>query len=109
MEHRYFSRLPLKMDVEIQSRGRYLGCFKTCDISFNGMSIKTESADLRENDVVGISVQFDQDETKSFKMKGLVIHHSEDACGVMFLRFYPEYISFFRELLQVMDTQTIDT
>ncbi len=85
MEHRYATRKPLRLDVELYHRDELLGCFKTRNINDWGVFVETEGLGLNRNDVMKVSFVTDcNGDEPPCSLKAMVVHHSQDGAGLMF-------------------------
>ena len=102
VEHRFSLRKPLAVPVEIFHHKRYLGSFKTRDISHRGAFVDTGQIDLFCNDFIQTNfTMYDLYATGAFNLKALVLHQSKQGLGIMFADHSPE---FFRVLQRILST-----
>jgi hypothetical protein len=84
MEHRYTGRMETSLDVVIYNmRGMNLkGCL--CNVSREGMYIRTDGQRIRKGETLDIEV------TNSCCLRGWVVHISDDGIGVLFVSPVPD-------------------
>lgn len=79
IEHRYESRLPAVVGVEVWHRDLCLGRFRTRNLCREGMFIETGPTGLRPNDLVRVVVRTP---AGSHEAAAMVVHRSERGVGV---------------------------
>ena len=93
MDHRCGKRYTLSYDVDIKTIKGQFGNSRTLDISTGGMSIEPHKSQLNLNEVIHITLTFGENTRQQYKLKGMVVHLSDDLAGIMFLRDYSVYIN----------------
>ena len=99
MEHRNSTRLPVAFDVELEHKGKNVGRFKTRDLGLAGAFIETDLTNLSVNDYVTVSLLINREGFGDQTLKGLVVHHSEQGIGLMFVDHYPVNFYVLKALL----------
>ncbi len=82
MEHRYYPRIPVSLEVDMFRRDKHLGHGQTRDISLGGMMLQNDNTALKRNDVIAIRIWINGIE---HVLRGLVIHTSEAQAGIMLI------------------------
>jgi hypothetical protein len=86
MEHRYATRKPLRLDVDVYHRDELLGRFKTRNINDGGVFVETGTHRLRRSDVVRVSfVTGRSPDLPRSSLKAMVVHRTGNGAGMMFL------------------------
>lgn len=97
MKHRFGPRKSVKLDVELFDGQQSLGYFKTRNIGLEGLFIEKGPVDLGTSDLLDLTLTVNQGGIENYKLKGVVMHHSEEGVGVMFTDYEPIFFC-------VMDT-----
>ena len=100
MEHRYYPRIPVSLEVDMFRRDTHLGHGLTRDISLGGMMLKNERTVLKRNDVIAIRIWINGSEQV---LRGLVIHTSETQAGIMLIDMDKETLRAFFNFLREME------
>ena len=93
MDHRCGKRYVLSLDADIKTINGRFDNSKTRDISVGGMSIENDIRQLHMNEVLHIKLTFGDNTRQQYKLKGMVVHLSDDLAGIMFLRDYSVYVN----------------
>ncbi len=102
IEHRFGARKPLSLPVEIHHHGRYIGCFRTANISYQGLFVTAEDIDLYCNDFVQLSMMIhDAGDGTDCTIKALVIHRSRHGIGLMFADDSPAFLNLLHALMRL--------
>jgi hypothetical protein len=102
IEHRFGARKPHSLPVEIHHHGRYIGCFRTANISYQGAFVKAEDIDLYCNDFVQLSMMIhDVGDGSECTIKALVLHRSGHGIGLMFADDSPAFVSLLHALMRL--------
>ncbi len=90
MEHRYWRRRDVALEMRLFHRQRPLGRFSTSNISIDGLFLEAPWLEIAPNDIVDL--QWDCGEMH--RMKGLVIHRSDNGIGLLLIGSVPSaYLS----------------
>lgn len=99
MEHRYYPRIHISLEVDLFRRGQHIGSALTKDISLGGMMLQSEEPRLRRNDVVLLRVWIHGEEQM---LRGFVIHTSQKRSGIMLIDMGKDttraYFNFLRDM-----------
>lgn len=83
MEHRYYTRLPLQLEIELSNVDGLIGYFKTCDLSQEGVGIQGNFVSQKINTL--IRVKFIDPRLKQVQeAKGQVVYRSVMKMGLIF-------------------------
>ena len=93
MDHRCGKRYTLSLDADVKTIKGQFDNSKIHDISIGGMSIEHNMRSLHMNEVLHIKLTFGDNARQQYKLKGIVVHLSDDLAGIMFLRDYSVYVS----------------
>ncbi|MGD8908552.1 MAG: PilZ domain-containing protein [Chromatiales bacterium] len=99
MEHRYYPRMQVSLEVDLFKRDRLLGSAKTKDISLGGMMLQNDTPQLNRNDLVAIRIWVNGVEQV---MRGLVIHTDKKYAGVMLIDMNKDVSRAFFDFLREM-------
>jgi hypothetical protein len=98
MEHRYYPRINIFLEVEVFKNGAHIGTATTKDISLGGMMLEYNDFFLKKNDVVGLRIWINR-EPKS--LRGFVVESNKTHTNIMFVNMSKaakrEYLDFLRE------------
>ena len=83
MEHRWKTRQPTNLDVDVYKDGARLGTARALDVSAGGMGLACRFG-LKINDVVEVQLP---EEGHYGYANYLVVHADAERCGLMFLSF----------------------
>jgi hypothetical protein len=100
MEHRYYPRMPISLDVDVFRRDQLLAHAQTRDISLGGMKLQHGQPVLNRNDVVVLRVWMNGEEQV---MRGLVVHASQESAGVMLIDMSRDTTRNMFDFLREMD------
>ncbi len=103
MDHRCGKRYALSINANVKTIKGQFDNSRTRDISIGGMSIEHHIEQLYMNEVLHIKLTSDDNARQQYKLKGMVVHLSEDLAGIMFLR---DYSVFIEQLLLKKNTKT---
>ncbi|MGF1616048.1 MAG: PilZ domain-containing protein [Gammaproteobacteria bacterium] len=84
MERRYQARRVLDLDVVLYDGQGRMGSFKARNLSLGGIYIETGPIDLCIGDLLDVSCVVDCHTVKKQKLRGIVVHHTDQGVGVMF-------------------------
>lgn len=82
MEHRYYPRMQISLNVDVFRRDKLLGHAQTEDISLGGMLLRNDRPSLKKNDVIRLRIRMNGEKQV---MRCLVIHTSQQHAGVMMI------------------------
>jgi hypothetical protein len=100
MEHRYYPRIPVSLEVDMFRRDKHLGHGQTRDISLGGMMLKNDRTVLKRNDVIAMRIWINGVERV---FRGLVIHTSEKQAGIMLIDLDKETLRTIFNFLRDME------
>ncbi|MEJ2453655.1 MAG: PilZ domain-containing protein [Candidatus Thiodiazotropha sp.] len=105
MEHRYYPRMPVSLEVELIKRDQPLGRVLTKDVSLSGMMIQDKQALLNRNDLISLRLWLNGEEQT---MRGLVIYTNHQYAGIMLIDMKREASIAFFSFLKELDTPKIE-
>ena len=82
MEHRYYPRMQISLQVDVFRREKLLGHAYTKDMSLGGMSLQTDLPMLNQNDMIILRIWMKGVEQV---LRGLVVHASLKCAGIMLI------------------------
>ncbi len=82
MEHRYYPRMKITLEVELFFRNRLLGHAQTKDISLGGIKLQSDKQILNRNDLISIRLWINGVEQT---LRGLVVYTQQNFSGVMLI------------------------
>ena len=98
MEHRYYPRIKVFLEVEVFKNGVHVGTTTTKDISLGGMMLEYNDFFLKKNDVIGLKIWINR-EQKS--LRGFVVECSKRYTNIMLVNMNKatkrDYLDFLRE------------
>jgi hypothetical protein len=100
VEHRYYPRLQIALEVDVFKREQLIGHVLTKDISLGGMTLKSELPTLNRKDVIALRIWIDREE---HILRGYVIHTSQEYTGVMLIDMNKTTTRALFEFLREMD------
>lgn len=100
MEHRFFSRKRIILDINLFHGGQYLGCFGLRNIGLGGLFIETGPIDLSPNMAVEVGLPINDEEPETGSMKGLIVHRSDEGVGIMLTDHEPSDIRTIGRLMR---------
>ena len=90
-EYRFYTRMPLRLHVELRTQSSSLGCHPVRDIDMGGLFVEIRSGDLDlyPHDVVDLAfAPFEGGAGERRRgLRARVIRHAPDGFGLMFLDF----------------------
>ncbi len=86
MEHRYLTRFPFSLDIELSNCDGLIGFFKTCDISGEGVGIEGNFIEMKINKLVTVKI-IDPRLEQTYVAKGQVVYSSVMKMGIIFTRY----------------------
>ncbi|MEJ2405161.1 MAG: PilZ domain-containing protein [Candidatus Thiodiazotropha sp.] len=99
MEHRYYPRIQLSLDIDLVRRGQLVGSAVTKDLSLGGMTLSLDKPTLYPNDIVLLRIWI-KGELQT--LRGFVVYTSETRIGIMFIGMSREatraYFNFLRDM-----------
>ncbi len=99
MEHRYYPRMPVSLEVELIKRDQPLGRVLTKDVSLSGMMLQDKQSLLNRNDLISLRLWLNGEEQI---MRGLVIYTNHQHAGIMLIDMKREaslaFFNFLKEL-----------
>ncbi|MEJ2612599.1 MAG: PilZ domain-containing protein [Candidatus Thiodiazotropha sp.] len=99
MEHRYYPRIQLSLDIDLIKRGQLVGSAVTQDLSLGGMTLLPDKSTLYPNDIVLLRIWI-KGELQT--LRGFVVYTSETRIGIMFIGMSREatraYFNFLRDM-----------
>ncbi len=99
MEHRYYPRMPVSLEVDLYKREQPLGRVMTKDVSLNGMMLQNEQSALNRNDLISLRIWMNGEQQS---MRGLVIYTNHQYAGIMLIDMkketYRALFDFLKEL-----------
>lgn len=100
MEHRYLTRFPFSLDVELSSGDGLIGYFKTCDISGEGIGIEGNFVEMEINKMVTVKI-IDSRLEQNYEAKAQVVYSSVMKMGLIFTHYQAFVESLSREQMAV--------
>jgi hypothetical protein len=82
VEHRYYPRIQMSMEVDLVRRGQHIGSAEIKDLSLGGMMLSLDKPALNPNDIVLLQIYI-QGELQT--LRGFVIYTSENHTGIMLI------------------------
>lgn len=99
MEHRYYPRLKISLEVDLIRRGQHIGNALTKDLSLGGMMLLLDKHTLKPNEIVLLRVWI-QGELQT--LRGFVIYTSDNQTGIMLIGMSRDatraYFNFLRDM-----------
>lgn len=99
MEHRYYPRIRISLEVDLFRRGLHIGNAITKDLSLGGMMLMIDEPVLTRNDVVMLRLWIQGEE---LTLRGFVIYTSQNHSGVMLMDMSRDatraYFNFLRDM-----------
>jgi hypothetical protein len=99
VEHRYYPRLCISLEVDLYKRDLPIGRAMTKDISLGGMMLQSEESVLNRNDLIAIRLLIEDEEVI---MHGLVVHANKNCTGVMLIEMNKEVLRTLFDYLKEM-------
>lgn len=84
MERRYQQRKALDLSVVLYDGQGAFGAFKARNLSIGGIYIQTGPVDLCVGDLLSLTCLVDRCAPSRYKLRGIVVHHTNGGVGVMF-------------------------
>lgn len=100
MEHRYYPRMKVSLEVDVFRRDKHLGHAQTKDVSLGGVLLQSDQPVLKRNDVIVLRIWMKGVEQA---IRGLVIHTSQESAGVMLIDMSKEVSRAIFDYLREMD------
>lgn len=100
MEHRYYPRIRISLEVDLIHRGQHIGNAMTKDLSLGGMMLSLDKQTLNPNDIVLLQVWI-QGELQT--LRGFVIYTSENQTGIMLIGMSRDATRAYFNFLRNMD------
>lgn len=99
MEHRYYPRIQISLEVDLFRRGQHIGNAMTKDLSLGGMMLSLDKQTLNPNDIVLLRVWI-QGELQT--LRGFVKYTFENQTGIMLIGMSRDatraYFNFLRDM-----------
>jgi hypothetical protein len=103
MEHRYATRMPLRVHVLIYRQGLPVQAGRTRDISLEGAFVETRQFDCRKFDCLDVEfLPLGQAGCERFRVKAMVIHRGDEGVGFEFAALEPGSEQSLRNCLRVL-------
>jgi hypothetical protein len=96
VEHRFSPRSAIALKAEIHHQRRYLGSFKTRDLGYRGLFVKTGRIGLLCGSLVQVTLIAPAGQRT---LDAMVVHYSASGAGLLFLAGQLESLAFIRGLL----------
>jgi lipopolysaccharide assembly outer membrane protein LptD (OstA) len=99
VEHRYYPRIRIALDVDLFRRGQHVGNAVTKDLSLGGMMLSLDRQTLNPNDIILLRVWI-QGELQT--LQGFVRYTSKNQTGIMLIGMSRDatraYFNFLRDM-----------
>jgi hypothetical protein len=83
MDHRYSTRLPLQLTVEVSKQEQFLGRFKTRNMDVEGVFIEMRTTDLKPNDIVKLVFFVTKGESVNYTLDASVVRVDDFGVGMI--------------------------
>ncbi|MES9942704.1 MAG: PilZ domain-containing protein [Candidatus Thiodiazotropha sp. 6PLUC2] len=100
MEHRYYPRMQVSLEVDVFKKDNHIGNMTTKDISLGGMKLQSDGFSLGLNGVVLLRISIQGEE---YLISGFVVHNSKETTGIMFYGMSRDTTRAYFKLLSELD------
>jgi len=104
MEHRYYKRKPVKIDVMLYRRGRLVNVCRTRDIGIAGLFLETEASEYNKNSIIDVDFVVELSRRhkrfRTYRLPAMVVRTANDGIGLMFVNAESEAILAWRLVVQ---------
>ena len=100
MEHRYYPRIQISLDVDLFRRGTHIGNAVTKDLSLGGMMLSFDKQTLNPNDIVLLRVWI---KGVLQTLRGFVIYTTHNQLGIMLIGMSRDATRAYFNLLRDME------